>query len=83
MQSSLLPLSLVQAAWSPFYSEASANGFAARLAQHLGREIRVIKNGPANYAVVFDYSNETERKEVLETIHALTGYEPLLSSGSF
>ena len=82
MHASLLPLSLVQAAWSPFYSEASANGFAARLAQHLGREFRVVKNGAADYAVVFDYANEIERKEVLETIHALTGYEPLLSRGS-
>ena len=76
MQSSLLPLSLVQAAWSPFYSKSSAKGFAARLERHLEREFRVVKVGPANYQVVFDYSNETERKEVLKSIHTITGYKP-------
>jgi hypothetical protein len=79
--SSLLSLSLVQAAWSPFYSQASANGFAAKLERHLEREFRVVKNGPANYEVVFDYADETERQQVLETIHAITGYEPQTQRG--
>jgi hypothetical protein len=82
MRFALLPLSLVQAAWSPFYSQASANGFAARLERHLEREFRVVKKGPANYEVVFDYSNETERKAVLESIRVMTGYEPQPPRGS-
>jgi len=81
IRSTLLPLSLVQAAWSPFYSQASASGFAARLERHLEREFRVVKNGPANYQVVFDYSTESERKQVLETIQALTGYDPQFRRG--
>jgi hypothetical protein len=82
MRSTLLPLSLVQAAWSPFYSQASATGFAARLEHHMEKEFRVVKNGPANYEVVFDYTDETERKAVLESIQAITGYHPKPPSGS-
>lgn len=82
MHSSLLPLSPVQAAWSPFYSEASANGFAARLERHLEREFRVVRNGPANYEVVFDYTTEIDRKEVLANILAITGFQPQSPIGS-
>jgi hypothetical protein len=79
-QASLLPLPLVQAVWSPFYSETSARGYAARLQRRLDQGFLVVKRGPAHYEVVFEYGVETERIAVLETVRELTGYEPDQSS---
>jgi len=72
---STLGTSLFQVAWSPFRSETSAKGFAARLARQLSQEFRVIKTGPGRYEVGFHFESDVERSDVLNAINEITGFE--------
>ena len=65
---------LFQAAWTPFHSESSAVGFAARLTTQLDREFRVIKLKPGHYEVGFSFDKPSDRLRVLNDINAITGY---------
>jgi hypothetical protein len=73
----LTELSQEQSFWVPFRSEASARGFASKLTEQLARQFQVLRAGPGQYLVVFGYSTEAERAEVLAEIHAVTGYTHL------
>ena len=72
---STLGTSLFQVAWSPFRSETSAKGFAARLEHQLSQEFRVIKTGPGRYEVGFHFKSDAERFDVLKAINEITGFE--------
>ena len=61
------------AVWRPFRSQASARGFAQRLARMTGREYRVERVSPSNYQVQFAYTDETDRITGLEQIQIATG----------
>ena len=67
--------SLFQVAWSPFRSETSAKGFAARLQRQLSQEFQVIKTGPGRYEVGFHFESDPERTDVLKAINEITGFE--------
>jgi len=54
----------------------SAAGFARRLSTQLGFPFRAVRTGPANYQVVFDYSNAAERELLERQITSITGYVP-------
>lgn len=73
----LTELSQEQSFWVPFRSEGSARGFASKLTEQLARQFQVLRAGPGQYLVVFGYSTEAERAEVLEEIRAVTGYTHL------
>ena len=67
-------LSLQQVAvWSPFHSEASAQGFASRLTQQVEHPFRVNKLGPARYAVVYEFANAEQQARLAEKIAIATG----------
>lgn len=72
---SALGTSLFQVAWSPFKSETSARGFAARLERQVSQEFQVIKMGPGRYEVGFLFESEPERSAVLNAINEITGFE--------
>jgi hypothetical protein len=67
--------SMFQVAWSPFRSETSAKGFAARLERQISREFQVIKTGPGRYEVGFLFESDPERTDVLKAINEITGFE--------
>lgn len=71
-----------QVAWSPFRSETSANGFAARLERQLAHEFHVVRTAPGHYEVGFEFDSDPERISVLEDIRAFTGYSPAMQPGS-
>ena len=60
--------------WKPFHSEVSAQGFARRLSVQLGYPFRALREGPATYQVVFDYSSEEQREVLRQQVEALTGF---------
>ncbi len=62
-----------QVVWTPFHSEASANGFAGRLNTVLGQRFEVEKLAPQTYVVTFNYNSEPERTELEAQVNALTG----------
>lgn len=66
---------LFQVAWSPFRSETSAKGFAAKLEQQLAQDFRVIRTGPGRYEVGFDFDTKASRLVVLSAISDLTGFK--------
>ncbi len=72
---STLGTSLFQVAWSPFRSETSAKGFAARLERQLSQEFQVMKTGPGRYEVGFHFKSDAERFDVLKAINEITGFE--------
>lgn len=59
--------------WTPFHSEMSAEGFAARLSQALDRDFRVERQGAGAYQVVFDANDPAERDLILAQIWEITG----------
>lgn len=59
--------------WTPFHSQRSAEGFAARLSRTLGHEFRVERQGAGAYQVVFDVTSPAERDAVLMEIAEMTG----------
>jgi hypothetical protein len=59
--------------WVPFHSQMSAEGFATRLSQSLGREFRVERQGAGAYQVVFDETDPIERDQVLDRVSEVTG----------
>ena len=59
--------------WSPFHSEASANGFANRLTRQLAHPFQVRKLGPAEYVVVYAYADESQHLSLQQRIAAVTG----------
>ncbi|MEE4360997.1 MAG: hypothetical protein V2I63_05665 [Pseudomonadales bacterium] len=65
----------LQAVWTPFHSERSASGFAARLATSLDHPFEVVRRGPGRYEVAFAYREEAERRRLLEAVRTLTGAE--------
>jgi hypothetical protein len=67
--------------WTPFRSEASANGFAARLGRDTDREYRVIRTGPGEYRVAFFHTDENDRRARLVEIEQVSGL--VLSGGEF
>ena len=60
--------------WKPFHSEVSAQGFARRLSVQLGYPFRAMREGPATYQVVFDYSSDEQREVLRQQVEALTGF---------
>jgi hypothetical protein len=71
-----LPLSDVPGeavVWSPFHSEASASGFANRLTRQLSHPFEVRKLGPANYVVVYAYSDANQQRSLERQIATVTG----------
>ncbi len=62
-----------QVVWTPFHSEASANGFAGRLTAQLGPRFAVDKLAPHTYVVTFSYDSERERAYLQAQVNALTG----------
>ncbi len=60
--------------WKPFHSEVSAQGFARRLSVQLGYPFRALREGPATYQVVFDYSSDEQREVLRQQVEALTGF---------
>ncbi len=66
---------LFQVAWTPFRSEASASGFATKLENQLGQAFRIIKVGPGQYEVGFEFTTDVDRVSVLEAIARLTGFQ--------
>ena len=59
--------------WTPFRSEASADGFAARLGRDTDREYRVVRTGPGEYRVTFFHTNENDRRARLVEIEQVSG----------
>ncbi|MGI9263444.1 MAG: hypothetical protein ACR2QU_00860 [Gammaproteobacteria bacterium] len=59
--------------WTPFRSEASANGFAARLGRDTNREYRVIRTGPGEYRVAFFHVDDIDRRARLVEIEQVSG----------
>ena len=59
--------------WSPFHSEASASGFANRLTRQLSHPFEVRKLGPANYVVVYAYTDASQQYALQRQIAAVTG----------
>lgn len=62
--------------WRPFHSEASAEGFARRLSSQLGYPFTVLRVAAAEYHVVFDYADASERDLLQQQIATLTGRQP-------
>jgi hypothetical protein len=67
--------------WTPFRSEASANGFAAGLGRSTDREYRVIRTGPGEYRVAFYHTDENDRRARLVEIEQVSGL--VLGGGEF
>jgi hypothetical protein len=67
--------------WTPFRSEASANGFAAGLGRSTDREYRVIRTGPGEYRVAFFHIGENDRRARLVEIEQVSGL--VLGGGEF
>lgn len=65
--------------WTPFRSEASANGFASRLERETGREYKVIRKGPGQYRVAFYHTDDSDRRARLVEIEQVSGLQ--LSGG--
>ncbi|QYZ64817.1 MAG: hypothetical protein OI74_06385 [Gammaproteobacteria bacterium (ex Lamellibrachia satsuma)] len=61
--------------WSPFHSERSASGFAARIERLTGRQMRVQEEESGRYQVVFSHWGETDRSIALTQIAAASGLE--------
>lgn len=59
--------------WAPFHSEASARGFARHLTNQLGHPFQVRRAAPAQYLVVYRYSDETHRANLEQKIAYATG----------
>jgi hypothetical protein len=59
--------------WTPFRSEVSANGFAARLGRDTDREYRVIRTGPGEYRVAFFHTDDNDRRARLVEIEQVSG----------
>ena len=62
--------------WSPFYSEASARGFAGRLVRELDVPLEVRKAGPSQYLVTASYRDEQERAAIETLVAGMTGGTP-------
>jgi len=65
--------------WTPFRSEASANGFATRLGRDTDREYRVLRTGPGEYRVAFHHIDDNDRRARLVEIEQVSGLK--LSGG--
>ena len=61
--------------WSPFASEASAEGFAARIERLTGVVTRVTEQTEGGYVVGFAYRDVDERRMYLDLIEAGTGLD--------
>lgn len=59
--------------WTPFHSQRSAQGFAARLSRVLDHDFRVERQGAGAYQVVFDVTSPDERDALLIEIAEITG----------
>lgn len=59
--------------WGPFHSEASAQGFAGRLAREIDRPFEVRKQGPAQYLVTYMYTEDAQRVALEEEIALVIG----------
>ena len=68
------PIEETAVVWKPFHSEVSAQGFARRLSVQLGYPFRALREGPATYQVVFDYSSDEQREVLRQQVEALTGF---------
>ena len=62
--------------WSPFYSEASARGFAGRLVRELEVPFEVRKAGPSQYLVTASYRDDRERSAIEARVAGMTGGAP-------
>ena len=59
--------------WTPFHSQRSAEGFAARLSRELDHDFRVERRGAGAYQVVVDVTSPAERTALLTEIAEITG----------
>lgn len=59
--------------WTPFRSEASASGFAARLGRDTGRDYRVIRAGPGEYRVALFHADDHDLRTHLLEIEQVSG----------
>lgn len=59
--------------WGPFHSEASAQGFAGRLAREIERPFTVRRQGPAKYLVTYVYTQDAERVALDQEIALVIG----------
>lgn len=66
---------LVASVWTPFHSQMSAEGFAARLSRQLDHDFRVERRAAGAYQVVFDAGTGDERDLLLTQIREITGAE--------
>lgn len=62
-----------EAFFTPFRSEASADGFARFLQAATGRDFRVLRAGPGQYRVWFSLDEGESRPERLAEIESVTG----------
>ena len=62
--------------WTPFYSEASARGFAGRLVRELDVPFEVRKAGPSQYLVTASYRDAQERSAIEARVATMTGGTP-------
>jgi hypothetical protein len=68
-----------QVFWEPFQTELSARGFAQRLQETTGLEIKVDKQAANAYLVLFPYTSEEERQHHIDLIEARTSLKLKLS----
>ncbi len=61
--------------WGPFSTANAATGFAHRLTEVSGVDIRVSRVAPGRYRVGFEYGDQLERNWYLGQIQARTGLE--------
>jgi hypothetical protein len=61
--------------WSPFRSEAAAQGFAKRLSHVSGVDVRVAEAKPGRYRVGFHYPDEVQKNWYIGQIQARTGLD--------
>jgi hypothetical protein len=61
--------------WSPFRSAAAAEGFARRLSQVSGVDVRVAEAAPGRYQVGFNYRDDLQRNWYLGQIQARVGLD--------
>ena len=59
--------------WTPFHSEASAEGFARHLRRTTDTEYQVIRTAPGEYRVAFWHDGEDQRGEQLSAIEQASG----------
>ena len=62
-----------QVFWTPFHSEASAEGFAKHLQRGTGTEYEVIRTAPGEYRVAFWQESEDQRGERISAIEQASG----------